>query len=412
MNTQILYIDPMTPLYDQSITKFTDYITEYRIKPKFDIDSINIINNNSKPLRDENHQLKELIDKYFTYDVNVLGTKQNMVTEEVEVQQQVEQQALVVNQIISIPYDSTKVLGRGIIYYDFKYRTIEVNQLLVITEFGKLDNIREIGKHILILIYDNTNNNLILIDIDGLTRFLMYNDNIIDRYTIISLYNRLCYGKLIDIKLLNHLLRVTLGILTTIRDQRLEKLETDIISSLIQSLMLIKYDDTYVFPNPPLVLNFLRIQPSYRYASHEDYSFSMSRYEGESVYMPKPLRSSFRPDGKISNLSVELLVPINVKPIEIMPNHRMPKKKDLLDIFEEFNYKWNNKKEKKERRVREKELREQKMKHQKFQKHSEKQQKNPRGGNINDVDMDSFYYEKYMKYKIKYLALKKQESLF
>jgi hypothetical protein len=96
-----------------------------------------------------------------------------------------------------------------------------------------------------------------------------------------------------------------------------------------------------------------------------------------------------------------------VKPIETMMNHTMPKKKDILDIFEEFNHKWNDKKkEKKERQVREKEFREQQKKHMRFQKHSGKHPKNNRGGNINDVDIESFYYEKYMKYKIKYLALK------
>ena len=49
----------------------------------------------------------------------------------------------------------------------------------------------------MLLIYDNTNNTLIILSIDQLIRFLMYNNNT-DIYSFISLNNNNLYGKSIE----------------------------------------------------------------------------------------------------------------------------------------------------------------------------------------------------------------------
>jgi hypothetical protein len=160
INQQILYLDPMTVLYNSSIIEFNDYITEYKpVINKFDIDSLNIIKKNIKPIRD--NLINNLVTKYFTYEIDVLGTKQNVVEEQVE--QKVEQK--VVNQILSIPYNGS-INNQGIIYYNFKYNHIDKNQILVTYKFGENNSMLDyINNFDIILIYDNTNNNLIIIEL-------------------------------------------------------------------------------------------------------------------------------------------------------------------------------------------------------------------------------------------------------
>ena len=106
----------------------------------------------------------------------------------------------------------------------------------------------------MIMIYDNDNNNLVIIDISTLTKFLIYNENINDRYTFISVYNKTSYGKIIDDELLKHLIRISLSVLDyiIIKDER--KIYT--LTKLIQNLKAIKYNDSFNFKKT-LTLKFI-----------------------------------------------------------------------------------------------------------------------------------------------------------
>jgi hypothetical protein len=309
-----------------------------------------------------------------------------MVEEQVE--EQVQQQSLTVNQIISIPYNSADTSGIGRIFSNFKYNTgvynYEINQILILLKFGNNSHNLEIFKNYnLLLIYDNSCNNLILLTTDQLSRFLMYNENIIADYTYISLYNKSCYGKIIDIELFNYLLRVSLGLLSMIRTQIRGEVEESYLSTLIQYLMLHKYNDTYISPNEPLVLKFLRV-------SHPSGKYVAPSMRGDSFKM-----YSYRLDS--------MVVPSNQ-----VPGLSIPPNQDLIDIFQRFNYNDQDSLasqiEIEQSAIRRRQKYEAKVQ----QKFFKRKHKIGHGGNIIEtfLDSDSFYYMKYMKYKEKYIQLK------
>jgi len=383
-NTQILYIDPMTPLYNESIKKFKAYIDKvHGTKSKYDIDSINVVNIVSNQ-EIGNPKLVELINKYLTYDLDVLGTKQNMVEEQVEEQVQ----SLTVNQIISISYNPADTSGVGKIFYNFKYNTgvfkYEINQILIMLEFGNNSrNLETLRSYNLLLIYDNSCNNLILLTTNQLSRFLMYNENIVDNFTYISLYNKSCYGKIIDIELFNYLLRVSLGLLSMIRDIIKNAIEEKYLSILIQYLMVHKYNDSYIFPNEPLFLRFLKIK----------------NLSGK--YVPLSKRSKKKEDSKLDSIVV---------PSRPVPGLLIPPNQDLIDIFQRFNF---NDPFPSQLEIEQSLVRRQQKNQMKVQLKSNKLNKlnksNKRqGGNTIDtpINLDTFYYMKYMKYKEKYIQLR------
>jgi hypothetical protein len=402
---QLLYIDPMTSSYNKAIQEFKTYIVSLHAsdatldvsRNKYDIDSLNIIElfiidgqNGSNPtFRDiSNPKLKELIHRYFTYNLDVLGTKQNMVEEQVE--EQVQQQSLTVNQIISIPYNSADTCNTGIIFSNFKYNSgvynYEINQILILLKFGNNSHNLGIFKNYnLLLIYDNFCNNLILLTTDQLSRFLMYNENIIDNFTYISLYNKSCYGKIIDIELFDYLLRVSLGLLSMIRTQIRGESEDSYLSILIQYLMLHKYNDTYISPNEPLVLKFLRV-------SHPSGIYVAPSMRGDSFKM------TFNDPG------LERMV----SPSYPVAGLFIPPNQDLIAIFKRFHQD-EQKQQKKKRKIEQDAIRRQQKQQMKVQQKFNKPQINRRGGDIIDktVNLDSYYYMKYMKYKEKYIQLKR-----
>jgi hypothetical protein len=99
----------------------------------------------------------------------------------------------------------------------------------------------------------------VIIDINKLTNFLIYNENI-NRYTFISLYNKVYYGKIIDDQLLKHLIKICAGVLNIIYTKLNEQNERDSLSKLIQYLTNIKYNDSFIFEKT-LKLQFMKLQP-------------------------------------------------------------------------------------------------------------------------------------------------------
>lgn len=389
---QALYYDPMTSSYNEAIQEFKTYIASLHesnptldvSRNKYNIDSHNIIDLFIWDDDTSNPKLRELMCRYFTYNLDVLGTKQNMVEEQVE--EQVQQQSLTVNQIISIPYNSADTSGVGRIFSNFKYNTgvynYEINQILILLKFGNNSyNLEAIKSYNLLLIYDNFCNNLILLTTDQLSRFLMYNENIMDNYTYISLYNKSCYGKIIDIELFDYLLRISLGLLSMIRTQIRGESEESYLSTLIQYLMLHKYNDTYIFPNEPLLLKFLRV------------AYSSGKYVPRSMTMNEPLL--LRSDSI-------------VVPYYPVAGLFIPPKQDLIATFIRFHQNEQNQR-KKGKEIEQAAIRRQQKQQMKVQQKFNKPQINRRGGDIIDkfVDLDSFYYMKYMKYKEKYVQLKR-----
>jgi len=399
-NIQMLYIDPMTSLYNESIQIFKASINSLDgIINKYDIDSLNIIHIITS-YDISNSKLNELIERYFKYNLDVLGTKQNMVEEQVE--EQVQQQSLTVNQIISIPYNSANTSDVGRIFSNFKYNTkvynYEINQILILLKFGNNSyNLETIKSYNLLLIYDNFCNNLILLTTDQLSRFLMYNENIIGYYTYISLYNKSCYGKIIDVELFDYLLRISLGLLSMIRTQIRGESEESYLSTLIQYLMLHKYNDLYVFPNELLVLKFLRVSyPSGRYVP------PLMRGDSFRMFSDRmPMNDSEMADPLFSALDSMVVPPHPIAGLFIPP------KQDLIATFIRFHQN-EQKQRKKGKEINQNAIRRQQKLQMKVQQKFNKLQINRRGGDTIDrtVDLDIFYYMKYMKYKEKYIQLR------
>jgi hypothetical protein len=448
-NQQILYLDPMTELYNSSIKKFNEYIEEY--KPtihKFEIDSLNIIDKNTKKELDKNLLLKKLVTKYFTYQTDVLGTKQNLVEEqstEKSTEKSTEQStAEDTNQMISIPHDR-HINNTGIIYYDFRYNSVRANQILVIYKFGKLSNLfYQIKKFDILLIYDNTNNNLVIIDINNLSKFLIYNGDIDHRYTIISLYNKTSYGKTINDDLVKHLIRISLGVFDIIKTRINDKEEINILSKLIEHLGNIKYNNSFIF-GEKLSLNFLQIEKHNMYPIFENHNlidiFSSMSLNTKPTYsfdlipnLRTPKIKDLSLTDKIMKERIILGTPridtqridtpridtqridtqridtprIDTQRIEERDRElRMEELKMEKQREKEHKLKEENKKiEERERRIQMNKL----NKEMTNKKYIHKHVINPRGGYLNETDIENPFYIKYIKYKAKYLNLKNKLS--
>jgi hypothetical protein len=273
-NEQILYLDPMSDLYNDSNCIFNKFVEKYKpIINKFDIDSLNIIEKNTKEILDKNSFLECLVTKYFTYQTDVIESKQNMVKDDIEEQDKDKKEKSksneqVTNQIISIPHDSSNS-NKGTIYYNLKYKDYDKDQILVTYDFTRHDIQFSIKSFPILLIYDNDNNNLVIIDISTLTKFLIYNENINDRYTFISVYNKSSYGKIIDDELLKHLIRIVLGVLHHIKIEDKEKKNT--LSKLIKNLKTIKYNDSFNLKTT-LTLKFIHGYSKYDLDTDDDKS--------------------------------------------------------------------------------------------------------------------------------------------
>jgi hypothetical protein len=207
----------------------------------------------------------------------VIASKQNTVTEQIteqetaqetahetehETEQETEEDtssSQITSRILNIPHDG-KYDSTGIIYSDFTYNHHNKDQILVayICDESYESFLTGIPKYLdLLLIYDNTNNNLVITDTDKVTNLLMYNENINDRYTFIKFYNKSCYGKLIDDELVKHLIRISLGVLHIINSKLRHTDKKKSLSELIQYLQNIKYNDSFNFEKK-LNLNYLR----------------------------------------------------------------------------------------------------------------------------------------------------------
>jgi hypothetical protein len=259
-NEQILYFDPMTQKYIESIKQFEEYVEEYKsITHKFNIESFNIIQKNSKDRLTSKPLLKQLVDKYFTSQINVIESAQNMAQEQAQAQAQAQAE----NTSIAVSIISDGLWRHsGIIYSNFITLDFVSNEFVNTFEDQILvAYIGDIEYLDILLIYDNINNNLVIIDTNKVTNFLIYNENIL-QYTFISFYNESIYGKQIDNNLVKYLFQLALTILNSIMSifNKREIIDRrNILNNylkLIQHLQNIKYDSTYRFDKPTPTLHF------------------------------------------------------------------------------------------------------------------------------------------------------------
>jgi hypothetical protein len=261
-NVQVLYLDPMTTEYYDSVKRFAEYVTEYKsIIHKFDIDSLNIINKNSKDSLRSNPLLTLLVHKYFTDRNDVIGSAQNMA--QAQAQETTEDTTSSVSK--STILDDKLYNGARIIYSDFTTSRDEYVNSILRSKIDSKDQILvayicNIEYLDILLIYDNTNNNLVIIDTNKVTNFLIYNENIIDRYTFISFYNKSIYGQEIDSNLVKYLFQLALTTLNSIINKITDQNILNNYLKLIHHLNNIKYNTGFTFTRPIPTLNFLKIE--------------------------------------------------------------------------------------------------------------------------------------------------------
>jgi hypothetical protein len=347
LNKQILYLDPMTELYNESVKKFNEY---FKNNKKFDIDSLNIIN-----LSPKNKFLNDLIDKYLKFNIDIIENKQNIVEEQVE--QQVEEQ--VEQQSINMPYDISKINNKGIVRYNLSYFNfdskinIENDMILVACIFKKLFVFNDITIYDILLIYDNINNNLVIININNLTNFLIYNENINNRYTIISLYNKSYYGKIIDEELLKYLIIICSNVLNVIYNKYYIDLNNINLDKIIQDLSNIKNNDSFNF-SKILKLTFINTRKGDKIGDEIGDENYLSKYSNEEAINTKIIYSNKLNDNELNDNKLN----------------------DNELNYNELNYNELNYNE-----LNDNEL------------------------NYNELN-DNEFYSKYIKYKLKYLNLK------
>jgi len=283
-NEQILYLDPMAESYNTSVEIFDKYHKQLEKghtqiengHKQFDIESLNIINIHNMRSKEahrftekklnKNRFLEDLITKYFTYQNIVIESKQNIIDEhelgKVQVKDPSKITTEATNQMINVPFNVSDN-STGIIYYDFKYKDRNTDQILVAYDCDSypFDSLTSINKYLdILLIYDNTNNNLVIININNVTNFLMYNENINERYTFIPFYNKSIYGKEISYNLVKHLIKISLSVLQLILSKLKNSDKKISLSKLIQYLHSINYDESFTFEKK-IELTFLKLFP-------------------------------------------------------------------------------------------------------------------------------------------------------
>jgi hypothetical protein len=155
--------------------------------------------------------------------------------------------------------------GARIIYSDFTTSRDEYVNSILRSKIDSKDQILvayicNIEYLDILLIYDNTNNNLVIIDTNKVTNFLIYNENIIDRYTFISFYNKSIYGQEIDSNLVKYLFQLALTTLNSIINKITDQNILNNYLKLIHHLNNIKYNTGFTFTRPIPTLNFLKIE--------------------------------------------------------------------------------------------------------------------------------------------------------
>ena len=280
-----LYIEPDNSLYEIFKKKYEKL--QLLKKSKFNIDIINIIDINEKIENDkeeiyyddydddddndekehylnnnkdlDNSLIKQLIIKYFNYDLDTVDTKKNsIINNNIEKEYDFNQELIEQN---SNNYNITFNLENGTINSSFVYisdnsEIYKHNQILCIYPFYIKSSIlcmHYINKYDILLIYDNRNNNIVILSTYSLLKFLMYNNNI-SNYIFISIYNYKQFNINLDNKLddntLKLLFKLTFDILTninTLKDLELLKYLTNIDYTDISNInKKNKYKITYV----------------------------------------------------------------------------------------------------------------------------------------------------------------------
>ena len=169
------------PLYIEDLNKHKININDY----KFNINNYNILN----IATGKANLLYELILEYFLLVIS----DQNISEITINTTTQIEEDTI----LVTIKETERHNNYSGIINPYFKYKNIiQSNRILCLYKHEEtlLENI---NRYDMLLIYDNTNNTLIILSIDQLIRFLMYNNNT-EIYSFISLNNNNLYGKSIE----------------------------------------------------------------------------------------------------------------------------------------------------------------------------------------------------------------------
>jgi len=294
-NELILFCDPSSRKYLQLLQIFNEFKKEKSLlNIDYDNDTLNISRIYNKIDENKYCLFMYLIFKYFNYElINLKEIKKNIVydheeekeeeeEEEKEEEKTKKQKILFFAESIIIDEPKTILYNLKTINLENKEITSKNQILLTSCNLNFIENFLENSLRFdTILIYDNQNNNLCIFTLRDLSIFLMYNDNISENYTIISIYNSSIYGKIINKGLINYLLQITVSIINkitepfkpNIKDSKINKylvkFKTEIASKELD--LSIKFDKP-----PPLKLSYSNMPKDTRHSSSSNSSFGFN----------------------------------------------------------------------------------------------------------------------------------------
>ena len=203
----VLFIDPIKDNYEKIKIRFDELKTDiqnfYEIVDlsdyKFNINNYNILNI-CDITSNQDYSLYKLFLKYFDLvisDQNTTGVTTNITKQTEE------------NTILVTIADTNDYNYSGRIDPSFRYSVIvrnteiqtyeiQTNKILCLYKHDE-ELLEKINRYDMLLVYDNNNKTLIILSIDQLMRFLMYNNiNNNVKYSFISLNNDNVYGKSVE----------------------------------------------------------------------------------------------------------------------------------------------------------------------------------------------------------------------
>ena len=227
----------------------------------FNLDALNIIDKTQTTMTSF---VTALVDRYFSYKTTMKEATISQAIANDEEQQQQQQQQEENSKEIAMIYKPIDINKNSLVFYNFRVGFKSENQIICTWKINM--NLVDVSPYNFVLIYDSLHNNLAMITLEELVNFLIYNQDIINNYTIISLYNNSIYGKPIENNLVLYLRKIILKLLIVVIntiDGEAESINlinaSEDLKNIIDRLIKYDYDPNYIFNGKILKLNFLHL---------------------------------------------------------------------------------------------------------------------------------------------------------
>jgi hypothetical protein len=284
-NKQILYIEPLEEDYNKNLRLLAS-----RGINSFNLDALNIID---KTQPTTTPFVTGLVDRYFSYKMTMKEATISQARANDEEQQQQQQEQEENSKEIAMIYKPIDINKNSFVFYNFKVGSTSENQIICTWKINM--NLLDVSPYNFVLIYDSLHNNLAMITLEELVNFLIYNQHIINNYTIISLYNNSIYGKPIENNLVLYLRKIILKLLIVVintidgENESTNQINASKdLKNIIDRLIKYDYDPNYIFNGKILKLNFLHLGDGRNNNDFKELSNILDREQNGEQWEPQP----------------------------------------------------------------------------------------------------------------------------